>query len=77
ALGYARDPRLASALRLLEGKRNPSGNWNLDAVHPDTPQNIEYHVSPPFYPVALEVPGSPSRWITVRALSVLRQAGRL
>ena len=80
-LGYGSDPRLATALDLLESKRNPDGSWNLEAVHPDgilSPEEIDqYTTRMPRYPYLLELPGGPSRWITVTALAVLRRAGRL
>ncbi len=65
ALGYGSDPRLRSALELLERKRRPDGRWNLDAVHPD--------VLHPFNdkPFSLEKAGAPSKLITLRALAVL------
>lgn len=73
-LGYGRDPRLRSALDLLEGRRNSNGTWSLDALHPDF--DGDYRISSPFYPFALERPGRPSGWITATALAVLRRAGR-
>lgn len=76
ALGYARDPRAAGALDLLERKRNPDGTWSLDAAHPDLPPESDYRPRTPVYPFVLEYPGTPSRWATLTALRVLRRAGR-
>lgn len=76
-LGHGADDRMAPALELLEERRNRDGTWNLDALHPDIPLTEPYQPRPPFFPYALEVPGAPSRWITVRALAVLHRAGRL
>lgn len=65
ALGYGDDPRLRPARALLEKKRRPDGRWNLDAIHPDVlhPANDRRF--------ALEEAGSPSKMITLRALTVL------
>jgi hypothetical protein len=75
ALGYGDDPRIRPALRRLEGMRNRDGTWNLDALHPDI-EDPGYRDQVPFYPVGLEVPGRPSRWLTTTALTVLKRAGR-
>src|SRR2546426_246410 len=45
------------------------------APHPDT-EDPGYQFRGPFYPLGLEVPGRPSRWITTTALTVLKRAGR-
>lgn len=76
ALGYADDPRLRPALDRLEGSRDAHGRWRLEALHPDFGPGADYSVRTPYYPVALEPLGEPSRWITARALRVLRRAGR-
>lgn len=76
-LGYGRDARLGEALDLLESQRRPDGRWLLDAVHPDLDLALaDYAVRTPVYPFALELPGEPSRWITLLALRVLALAGR-
>ncbi len=76
-LGYQDDRRLRPALDRLEAKRNADGTWNLDALHPDS-EDPNYPIRrAPFYPFALEVPGQPSRWITLNALEVLRACGRV
>lgn len=76
-LGYGTDARLAPALDRLEGARNAHGSWNLEAAHPDLPAEEEYQPRTPVYPIVLEPVGTPSRWITARALAVLARAGRL
>ncbi|MCI4337489.1 MAG: hypothetical protein L3K17_09970 [Thermoplasmata archaeon] len=76
ALGFGDDPRLRPALDLLESKRRQDGRWLLDALHPDIEEGDEYSIRTPYYPFALERPGGPSRWITARALTVLRRASR-
>ncbi|HYS99862.1 MAG TPA: hypothetical protein VEO20_04285 [Thermoplasmata archaeon] len=75
SLGYGDDRRMRPALDRLEAMRNRDGSWNLDALHPDT-EDPNYQVRGPFYPLGLEVPGRPSRWITTTALTVLQRAGR-
>jgi len=75
SLGYGNDPRMGPALDRLEARRNPDGRWNMDALHPDT-EDPAYQFRGPFYPLGLEVPGRPSRWITTTALTVLKRAGR-
>jgi hypothetical protein len=75
-LGYGHDRRLRRPLDLLEAKRNPDGSWNLDALHPDS-EDRGYQIDGPFYPLGLEVPGRPSRWITTTALEVLRACDRI
>jgi hypothetical protein len=63
--GAAPDPRIGDAVQILEDKRRPDGTWPLDASYPDG------------LAVALgEEIGAPSRWNTLRALRVLRWAGR-
>jgi len=75
SLGYGNDPRMGPALDRLEARRNRDGRWNMDALHPDT-EDPAYQFRGPFYPLGLEVPGRPSRWITTTALTVLKRAGR-
>src|SRR5213594_1936115 len=75
SLGYGNDPRMGPALDRLEARRNRDGRWNMDALHPDT-EDPAYQFRGPFYPLGLEVPGRPSRWITATALTVLKRAGR-
>lgn len=75
SLGYGKDPRMRPALDRLESMRNRDGSWNMDALHPDS-EDPGYQFRGPFYPLGLEVPGRPSRWITTTALHVLKRAGR-
>jgi hypothetical protein len=76
-LGYGEDVRLRPALEWLIDRRNPSGSWNLDALHPDITEGDRYQIEAPYYPFALEYPNRPSRWVTLTALGVLQRAGRL
>ena len=59
------DERMAEALGIVESKRNANGRWPLDhAYHDKLPVDLG------------ETEGQPSRWITLRAMRVLRWAGR-
>ena len=61
----APDDRMSAALDIVESKRRPDARWPLDHAHHD-----RLHVN------LGEPEGGPSRWITLRALRVLRWAGR-
>ncbi|MDQ3880586.1 MAG: hypothetical protein M3295_05905 [Chloroflexota bacterium] len=62
----ALDDRMAEALDVVESKRDADGRWRLE---------VAYHEQ---LPVDLgETQGEPSRWVTLRALRILRWAGRL
>jgi hypothetical protein len=61
AAGAAPDERLAEAMALVESKRDADGRWALEHVHEDAVVAPED-----------ELEGMPSRWITLRALRVLR-----
>lgn len=75
-LGYAKDRRLGDAYRWLLRKRGSDGRWSLDSVHPDLdPRNGGYEMTGPVYSTWLERAGTPSRWATVEALSVLARRG--
>lgn len=54
------DPRMSEAIGLLRSKQQPDGRWPLDHTHPGLAW------------FAMERDGEPSRWITLRALRVLR-----
>ncbi len=71
ALDYLRtardspDERMSEALGIIESKRDADGRWPLDrAYHPKLLVDLD------------ETEGGQSRWITLRALRVLRWAGR-
>ncbi len=59
------DERMAEALDILESKRDADGRWPLDHAYHDA-SHVDFG----------EPEGQPSRWITLRALRVLRWAGR-
>lgn len=54
------DPRVEDALRVIESRRRTDGRWVATSQYPG-----QTHIA---YPRA----GSPSRWVTLRALRVLR-----
>jgi len=59
------DERMSEALELVESKRDAEGRWPLDhKYHEDLLVDFG------------DAEGQPSRWITLRALRVLRWAGR-
>ena len=59
------DERIAEALDIVEGNRGPDGNWPLQNVR-EGESHFEMERGE----------GTPSRWNTLRALRVLRWAGR-
>ncbi len=63
-LGYGGDPRLRPALDILMKKRQSDGIWLMDRPHPD-PQKPKQLV--------IEEPGRPSKWITLKAMRVLKR----
>jgi len=74
-LGYGDDKRLGKALGVLKAKRLSDGRWPLERIHPDPPNyawgpgNLRHTIRP----LALEMKGKPSKWITLTALRVLRR----
>jgi hypothetical protein len=61
-LGHASDPRLGRALTWVETGQNPEGRWlNRYAYHGKTWVDIDHQ-------------GQPSKWVTLRACTVLRAA---
>jgi hypothetical protein len=63
-LGFGSDRRLRSATDLLTKKRRSDGRWAMDRPHPDS-QNPK--------PLVIEEIAKPSKWITLRALRVLKR----
>jgi len=61
--GIAPDERVAEAISIVESKRDADGRWLLENPHPS---QIDFDMG--------ETEGRPSRWITLRALRVLRWA---
>jgi len=64
ALGYGRDPRLSNALELIRNKQDENGKWLME------------------YDYAGKTWGNygekkqPNKWVTLRAMRVLKKAGR-
>jgi hypothetical protein len=63
--GRARDPRLMPAIELILSKRDADGRWAL-----------KHSLNGKMW-ADVEVKGKPSKWVTLRALRVLKAAGRL
>ena len=61
--GHARDPRLKNAIELVLSKRDAAGHWAL-----------KHSLNGKMW-VDIEVKGKPSKWVTLRAIRVLRAAG--
>jgi len=62
ALGKAQDSRLANAMELVESKQDTRGRWQM-----------EYSYNGKTW-VDVEKKGQPSKWVTLRALRVLKAA---
>lgn len=73
ALGYAGDPRLQPALKVLREKRRRDGTWTIDRANPDAPASLLHLHIKKARPLQLESPGRPSKWITLTALRVLKR----
>lgn len=61
---YLRDERAREALDLVASRADAEGRWTLQQSFNDR------------FVVPIETKGEPSRWVTLRALEVLRAAGR-
>jgi hypothetical protein len=59
---YLGDERAREALALVAFKADPEGRWKLEQTFNDR------------FVVPIETKGEPSRWVTLRALEVLRAA---
>ena len=62
ALGHVRDPRITRALELVASKQGDDGRWKLEYTY-----NGKTWVD-------IERKGAPSKWVTLRALRVLKAA---
>jgi len=71
-LGYGGDRRLRPALKILTEKRRADGTWLLDRVHPDVMKKSDLP-SGRVRRLEIEPAGRPSKWITLRALRVLKR----
>ena len=73
-LGFGGDRRLQPALRILAGKRRRDGTWLMDRLHPDIGPGTTIHPDTrKIKPLVIERPGKPSKWITLKALRVLKR----
>jgi len=72
-LGFGEDRRLRPALTILKDKRRPDGTWSLDRTHPDLGPKANAHPDRKLKPLVIERPGRPSKWITLKALRVLKR----
>lgn len=74
-LGFAGDRRLRPALKILGDKRKRDGTWWIDRSHPDVsgPKRAQYRTG--VKPLVIEQPGKPSKWLTLKALRVLKRVG--
>jgi hypothetical protein len=61
AAGVRHDARVDDAVAIVSDRRRNDGRWLLDARHPDT-----------LHEDVAGIVGEPNRWITLRALRVLR-----
>jgi hypothetical protein len=71
-LGFAGDRRLRPALKILAEKRRPDGTWLMDRVHPDVVKKSDLP-SGKVRKLVIEPPGRPSKWISLKALSVFKR----
>ena len=62
AAGFVPDERITEAVALVGSKRNADGRWPLEHWHED---NVV---------ITMEELDKPSRWVTLRAMRVLRWA---
>jgi hypothetical protein len=65
-LGYGADPRLQAALDLVEAKQDAAGRWPLE---------YKYYRSQVWHNVGRK--NAPNKWVTLRAVRMLKRAGRL
>jgi hypothetical protein len=73
-LGYSDDRRLEPSLKILQRKRQSDGTWLMDKAHPDIGPQTKINPEPKkIKPLIIEPPGKPSKWITLKALTVLKR----
>ncbi len=63
ALGYVNDPRFSNALKIIREKQDARGRWSLD-----------YEYTGKTW-VDFGMKKQPNKWVTLRALRVLKAAG--
>jgi hypothetical protein len=62
SFGYGADPRLSAAMDLVAGKQDDQGRWKMEYTYKGKTW------------VDIEQKGKPSKWVTLRALRVLKHA---
>lgn len=72
-LGFSGDRRLQPALKILIEKRRGDGTWHMDRSHPDLGPGTAGNTDKKARLLVLERPGKPSKWITLKALRVLKR----
>ena len=73
-LGFSDDRRLGPAVGILRKRRQPDGTWIMDRVHPDIGPGTKIHPHiEEISPLIIEPAGKPSKWITLKALTVLKR----
>jgi hypothetical protein len=87
ALGQAKNPKLANALDLVISKQNQQGRWLLERTYKelaDTQETkvfywyknlVRLYITGKELAEIQEKKGQPSKWVTLRAMRVLKQAG--
>jgi hypothetical protein len=63
ALGYGADPRLANTFKLIREKQDENGRWPMEYVNTSHKMWVKYGPA-----------GKPNKWVTLRALRVLKRA---
>jgi hypothetical protein len=63
ALGYGGDSRLANTLNMIRAKQDENGRWPLEHVDNNRKMWVKYGAV-----------GKPNKWVTLRALRVLKRA---
>jgi hypothetical protein len=65
ALGYGADPRLIDTFNLIREKQDENGRWLLEFVDNNHKMWVKYGTK-----------NKPNKWVTLRAMRVLKQAAR-
>ena len=76
--GYSKDQRLKESLAILEKKKSSNGTWIVEKTHPDLGSRANFSPAnfPPnmnIIPFEIEEERKPSKWITIKALSILKR----
>jgi hypothetical protein len=63
--GFGADPRMATGLDLVRRKQDAKGRWKMEYTY-----NRKMWAD-------VETPGQPSKWVTLRAMRLLKRAGQI